>query len=129
MEFGITIVEEPASSGAAEASLQRWLAVDPELRGGVTIAPPSGAAAAGTMGGGGLDVINVVVSNSIALGSLLVALAGWRSSRPRPPQITLERDGVVVTVHDASPETVEQVLARFGDAPDPVGSGADGEDA
>ncbi|MFL4905086.1 effector-associated constant component EACC1 [Streptomyces sp. MMS24-I2-30] len=128
MEFGITIGEEQPSSGGLTASLQRWLAADPELRGEVTFAPTSGAAAPGTMGGASLDVINVVVSNSLALGSLLVALAGWRSSRPRPPQITLERDGVVVTVHDASPETVEQVLARFGDVPDPVGSTADGDD-
>ncbi|WP_416483374.1 effector-associated constant component EACC1 [Streptomyces sp. CL12] len=130
MEFGIAIGEEPASSAMLEASLRRWLASDPELRGEVLIAPPSGAATPGSMGSGGLDIVNVVVSNSIALGSLLVALAGWRSSRPRPPRLTLERNGVVVTVQDASPEEVARVLALFhdNDTPDPLEPGTDADD-
>jgi hypothetical protein len=36
---------------------------------------------------GALDVIDVVLSNGVAVGSLLVAVASWRRSRPRPPVI------------------------------------------
>ncbi|MEV6050273.1 hypothetical protein [Streptomyces sp. NPDC052107] len=135
MEFVIGIGGGTASGEGLEASLRRWLAADPELRGEVAVVAPPGLPAPGAMGGGGLDVVNVVVSNAIALGSLLVALAGWRSARPRPPQLTLERNGVVVTVHDASPETVEQVLALFAgtpecaETPESVASGTDRDDA
>ncbi len=66
--------------------------------------------------GGPLEVVNVVVSNTIALGSLLVAVAAWRGSRSSPPEVRLERDGVTVTVQGASPEVVEQILKAWDTA-------------
>lgn len=73
--------------------------------------------------GDALEVVNVVLANSIALGSLVTAVVAWRGSRARAPQVRLERNGVVVTVQDSSPETVERILAMWN------GSAASGGDA
>ena len=107
------------------SSLRRWLLAEPGLRGHAVVSARSGAEQRGTMGSG-LDVVNVVLSNSIALGSLLVAVATWRRSRPRAPRITLEREGVTVTLDGDSPEAVERVLREWGGTPGPVRSPADG---
>ncbi|MFE6737459.1 hypothetical protein ACFVGL_02395 [Streptomyces tubercidicus] len=82
---------------------------EPELRGRAGVSLEAEPSEPGQMGGG-LELVNVVLSNSIALGSLVTAVATWRGSRPRPPQIRLERDGVVVTLQDGSPEAVERIL-------------------
>jgi len=109
-------------------SLYRWLVAEAELRGQVRVSLGAGESEPGHMGGG-LDLVNVVVANSIALGSLITAVATWRGSRPRPPQVRLERDGVVVTLHDSSPEAVEQILRVWneGGASAPVAADGDGE--
>ncbi|MEV8340989.1 effector-associated constant component EACC1 [Streptomyces niveus] len=73
--------------------------------------------------GDALEVVDVVLANSIALGSPATAVVAWRGSRVRPPQVRLERNGVVVTVQDSSPETVERILAMWN------GSAARGGDA
>lgn len=67
------------------------------------------------MGEGALEIVNVVIANGIALGSLVTAVAAWRGSRSRPPQVRLERNGVVVTLQDASPEEVERILRVWND--------------
>lgn len=67
--------------------------------------------------GGALDAVDVVLSNGIDLASLIVSIAAWRASRPRPPQITLERDGSVITLRDSSPETVERILREWNGGP------------
>ncbi|MET9557422.1 hypothetical protein [Streptomyces sp. NPDC006645] len=92
------------------SSLGRWLVAEPELRGRAQVVAGVGESGQGRMGGG-LEVVNVVLANSIALGSLITAVLTWRGSRARPPQVRLERDGVVVTVQDGSPEAVERILA------------------
>lgn len=113
-------------------SLYRWLVDEPELRGQAGVSLEAEPSEPGQMGGG-LELVNVVLSNSIALGSLVTAVATWRGSRPRPPQIRLERDGVVVTLQDGSPEAVEQILRVWsagesdqGDEGGAPGSGARG---
>ncbi|GAU66016.1 Syd protein [Streptomyces sp. NBRC 110611] len=95
------------------ASLYRWLVADPELRGRAEVSAGAAPTGQGEMGGA-LEVVNVVFGDVIALGNLLVAVAAWRGSRPRPPQVRIERDGVSITVQDGSPETVERILKVWG---------------
>jgi hypothetical protein len=102
----------PTGVGEDATSLRRWLMADPDLRGHAVVSVRPEAAEPGQMGGA-LDVVNVVLANSIALGSLITAVVTWRGSRPRPPRITLERDGSVVTLYDSSPELVERVLREW----------------
>jgi hypothetical protein len=69
--------------------------------------------------GGAFDAIVAIVSNTIALGSLLVAYLSWRETQPTPPAVTIERDGVRVMLSDCTPETVAQVVTALGQAGDP----------
>ncbi|MYR78461.1 hypothetical protein K7395_25905 [Streptomyces filamentosus] len=115
MQVNVTFDEGAAgaeSGGAEAASLCRWLLADSELRGRARVSTGAQRPAAGHMGDG-LELVNVVLANGIALGSLITAVAAWRGSRPRPPQVRLERDGVVVTLQDNSPEQVEQILLMW----------------
>ncbi|MGX5393963.1 hypothetical protein [Streptomyces sp. 404i] len=110
MRVNVTFGE--GTGGAEAASLRRWLMAEPELRGRARFSPGAELPAAGHMGDG-LELVNVVLANGIALGSLITAIAAWRGSRSRPPQVRLERDGVVVTLRDNSPEQVEQILRMW----------------
>ncbi|MFJ9505956.1 hypothetical protein ACIRPZ_19355 [Streptomyces anulatus] len=116
MRVNVTFGEGTADgeTGGAEAasSLRRWLMAEPELRGRAKFSPGAERPPAGHMGDG-LELVNVVLANGIALGSLITAIAAWRGSRSRPPQVRLERDGVVVTLRDNSPEQVEQILRMW----------------
>ncbi|MGY5133023.1 effector-associated constant component EACC1 [Streptomyces nigrescens] len=117
---------EEAGLAESAASLYRWLVAEPELRGQVEVSLGPRRPEPGHMGGA-LDIVNVVLANSIALGSLITAVGTWRGSRPRPPQIRLERDGVVVTVQDGSPETVERILRVWSESGAPAPAPADGD--
>ncbi|MFE5664873.1 hypothetical protein ACFQ7N_23215 [Streptomyces niveus] len=119
---GGTAEEQGGDHTQAASSLYRWLVAEPELRGQARVAGGAGEVGEGRMGDA-LEVVNVVLANSIALGSLVTAVVAWRGSRARPPQVRLERNGVVVTVQDSSPETVERILAMWN------GSAASGGDA
>src|SRR6185295_1181072 len=55
-----------------------------------------------------------VVSNGIALGGLLVAVASWRGSRPRPPRVRIRHRDTVVEL-DGSPDEIRRLV----DALDP----------
>ncbi|MFD8488471.1 hypothetical protein [Streptomyces sp. NPDC059712] len=122
MEIDIVVGDDP--SGVS--SLRRWLLAEPDLRGQASVSVRTEGQQQGAMGSG-LDVVNVVLSNSIALGSLLVAVATWRRSRPRAPQVTMERDGVVVTLDGDSPEAVQRILREWGGStPQPEPSLDDG---
>ncbi|MCQ4202221.1 hypothetical protein ACFW5W_13170 [Streptomyces sp. NPDC058783] len=122
MEIDIVVGDGPLGV----SSLRRWLLAEPDLRGQASVSVRTEGQQQGAMGSG-LDVVNVVLSNSIALGSLLVAVATWRRSRPRAPQVTMERDGVVVTLDGDSPEAVQRILREWGGStPQPEPSLDDG---
>ncbi|MFE9331800.1 hypothetical protein [Streptomyces sp. NPDC006925] len=53
-------------------------------------------------------------------------MATWRSSRPRPPKLTLERDGVAICVYDSSPETIERITRAWSRGSEPAPSRTDG---
>ncbi|MEV0318291.1 hypothetical protein ACIBKX_08510 [Streptomyces sp. NPDC050658] len=110
--FGEGATDADADGTESAASLYRWLMAEPELRGSASLSTGAERSAPGHMGDG-LELVNVVLANSIALGSLITAVAAWRGSRPRPPQVRLERDGVVVTLRDDSPEQVERILRMW----------------
>ncbi|WP_407288737.1 effector-associated constant component EACC1 [Streptomyces sp. BP-8] len=106
--------EEGSSSTASLTSLYRWLAQDPEVAQQAEISLDSGPVGAGDMGGA-FEVINAVLTHGIALSSLAVACATWRSSRPTAPAVRIEIDGVTVTVEDGSPEAVRRIVDALGE--------------
>lgn len=93
--------------------LRRWLLGERELRGQVTLQVPRPAdeeAPEGTMGGTTLDLLSFVVSNSIALGSLVTSVASWRASRPAPaPPVRIEANGVSITINTDDQEVLRKL--------------------
>jgi hypothetical protein len=104
----ITLGGDP--DGEALTSLYRWLDRDRD----VTVSLVPAAELPGDMGGG-FEVIAAVLSNGIALGSLIVAYLSWRDSRPKPPPVRIEYGGVVITIDAATGH----------DGPAPTGGQAD----
>lgn len=119
-------VDDP--DGRQAGSLYRWLTLDPQVRQDATVSLRTAPPATGEMGGV-LEVIDVVLSNGVAVGGLLVAVASWRRSRPRPPAPRIEGDTFSIVIEDASPETVRRVLDALTDSPEnPDGPESPGED-
>jgi hypothetical protein len=84
----------------AGTDLYRWLNEDPELRGQLTITPAS-ADRAGEMGLG-FDLLNLIIPNTIALGSLVASIASFRQARRQgtgtTPRVSIGQVGVYVDV-------------------------------
>lgn len=88
-----------------------------------------------TPGGmGGLEFVDVIVTQAVAVGNLALAYASWRGARCRSAArftFTRPSDGVTITVDNASQETVRR-LAEVLSEPDAAGvsgrepGGADG---
>jgi len=62
--------------------------------------------------------IMAIISNSIALGSLIVAYQSWRDARVQSPKITIEIEDVTVDLTDSSEETVIQIVHQLGEGAD-----------
>lgn len=111
MDIQISVVEEKDDDSTV-ASLYRWLAQDEELGRSVRFSRVGAAGRLGEMSSG-LELINVIVSNAIALSSLIVALASWRESRATPSIISIQRNGVTIAIDDSSPECVQRAIAEL----------------
>ncbi|MEU2779913.1 hypothetical protein ABZ646_45660 [Streptomyces sp. NPDC007162] len=75
--------------------------------------PADEKAPEGTMGGSTLDLLSFVVSNSIALGSLVTSVASWRASRPAPaPPVRIEANGISITINTDD----QEVVRKFAEA-------------
>ncbi|MER5996721.1 effector-associated constant component EACC1 [Streptomyces viridosporus] len=124
MELVLTVDE--VVGGEAEALL-RWLHEERDLYGQARVSlggahpPPPGG-----MGGSTLEIVNVVLSNSIALGSLVTTLVAWRSSRPAsPPAVRIEVNGVPVTLNSDDPEVIRSLIETLRDADSGSSQGPD----
>jgi hypothetical protein len=104
-------VEGDADAVGATRSLFRWLVNDPDVA-RLAEVRPSGRIEPGEMGPG-LDMIDVVVSNSIGLASLVTAVATWRLTRSRGTEVRIESAGRVVTVMGDDQESVRRVVAAL----------------
>jgi Effector Associated Constant Component 1 len=113
VELGFEAAEGAPEGAEVEAarSLTRWLLMEPELR-GVEVRPGAADPGAGQMGEV-LDVLNVVLSNGIALGSLVTAIAAWRDSRRGGTRVRIERGGTSVVIEGGSAEEVLRIVARL----------------
>ncbi|RGC66477.1 hypothetical protein C5N14_24065 [Micromonospora sp. MW-13] len=125
MELWLRIDNDPA--GTAATTLYRWLARDRQLARNVRLSPATGEPADGEMTGGSLETINVVLSNSIALASLITSIVAFRKAQKQqrdssgnPIVVLLERPGRSVAIDDDS--TAEDV-GELLDAADPAAAG------
>jgi len=94
--------------------LQHWLAHDDRFPAPTQQrpAPPDGTL------GTGVDILQLVVGNAIALGAVLISIAQWRQSRPRPPvvRVAVHRpDGPSVSIESDDPEAIAAVVRELGE--------------
>ena len=93
----------------ALSSLYAWLRDEPDVRQRAQIsllAAESGPADMGAV----FDVIQLVVDDGFQAMNLALAYAAWRATRPRQPHVTIEYDGITVTLNGSDSETVEAIV-------------------
>ncbi|MET9861903.1 hypothetical protein ABZY93_21775 [Streptomyces smyrnaeus] len=120
-------VDTQGDDGAAH-DLYYWLWQDRELRRHAEVALTQASESSGHMSPG--ETLNMFVSNGLAAASLLVnVVVARRAARPSSPgSVTFNRDGMTVTVHDMSEETLRRVADLLasepsGRAPGAIGTG------
>lgn len=92
-------------------SLYQWLSEDPDL---VQAADVSMGSTPGTGQMGALDILNVVLPSAMSLATLVSTYVMWRKGRQETAEVTFSVDGVTTTVRNASPETVQRIMALGG---------------
>jgi hypothetical protein len=79
-------LQVPADTGDEARSLHAWLAAEPAVRTAGELRVESSEPAGDEMGPV-LDAISLVVGSGLSLGQLMVAVAAWRATRPRPYRV------------------------------------------
>ncbi|WP_255953093.1 effector-associated constant component EACC1 [Streptomyces odontomachi] len=110
----IEISLQGTHDGVELRSLYRWLERGRrELAAhGTALAPPVAESEGHeyAMGAGAFDVIQLVVDAVPQWGALAVSITAWRAAHGSRSSITVERDGVKVTLPAADPDDLSMVL-------------------
>ena len=112
MLIQVGVVDE--RDATAISSFFRWLTRDREMRRHAEVSLAH-AGSAGEMGA--LDLINVVLTQSVGLLSLAVAYAAWRDSRVKAPQIAVTVGGTTIVLADESAASMQWKLRALLDDP------------
>ncbi|MFG2276063.1 hypothetical protein ACGFNY_40675 [Streptomyces chartreusis] len=98
-------------------SLRSWLGQEPAVRRSAVLALRERSAEPGAMGGV-LDVLELVTGNGWSAASFVLAVAAWRQSRPRAPQVTIRQGDVEVIICNGSEAELARVVAVLEGAAD-----------
>ncbi|WP_425336677.1 effector-associated constant component EACC1 [Streptomyces profundus] len=110
----ITLRTDGDSAEQDARSLYEWLLLDRGVRRDAHLKMTSSAAPIPGQQGALLDVVSLTVGTSISAGSLGVAIASWRSTRPQEPTVTVERpDGHRVTVSGMSRDEAQRMVEQL----------------
>jgi len=93
----------------ALSSLYEWLRDEPDVWQHAKIsmlAAEPGPAVMGTA----FDVIQLIVDGSFQAMNLALAYAAWRATRPSHPHVTIEHDGMTISLDGSEPDTVEAII-------------------
>ncbi|MER8235111.1 hypothetical protein ACIRQY_34805 [Streptomyces sp. NPDC101490] len=92
------------------ASFAQWLRDEPDIYRHARIEWAEATPADGEMGGA-FDVVNLIIESGFQLVNLGLAYAAWRATRrSAAPQITVQRDGVSITMTEHDPEAVVRLV-------------------
>ncbi|MFD7840561.1 hypothetical protein [Streptomyces sp. NPDC059761] len=95
-------------------SLYEWLLLDRPLRREAQIGMASSTPPVAGHQGATLDLVSLVISSGLGAGSLGVAIATWRSTRPQEPTVTVElANGAKVTISGASQNEAQRLVDQF----------------
>jgi hypothetical protein len=106
-------VSIPDDDGAEARALYQWLAAEPSIRTGGALAVESDEPGNGHMTGGALEAILLVVGSGVSLAQLLVAIASWRATRPRPYRVSVEFPDRTIAIETADPDEALEIARRL----------------
>ena len=92
------------------ASLYAWLREEPDIQRHAQMSLMNTEVDPTEMGVA-FDVIQLIVDSGFQAANLALAYTAWRATRSRPPQVTIEHDGVTVTLNGS--ESVETIVQIF----------------
>lgn len=95
------------------ASLYVWIRDEPDIRRHAQVSLLSAEQGPADMGTA-FDVIQLVVDSGFQAANLALAYAAWRATRPRPPQVTIQHNGVTVTLDGSTSDDVEAIVQILG---------------
>lgn len=107
MEILVRISDEKAEEDLR--SFYHWLLEENEIRRTSRISL-IGAQPQDSEMGATLEIIKLVVESGFELGNLALAYAVWRENRPNQAAITIECDGVKVTLTEADKDSADKIL-------------------
>jgi HJR/Mrr/RecB family endonuclease len=93
-------------------SLYEWLESDREMRQQADLKLVEAYPQQGSMAGE-FELISLLVSSGLNIGSLAIAFANWRSSRTAPPPIRIAAKSLQVTIDSADSQVIEKTLKIF----------------
>jgi membrane-associated two-gene conflict system component 1 (EACC1) len=104
------LVRVPEDTGDDSLSLYRWLTDESAVRRHGHLEP--GAEPGGAMGQA-VEWLSLVIGSGLSLGQLLVAIAAWRASRPRPVRVSVELPDRTITVDTTDPDEALDIARRL----------------
>jgi hypothetical protein len=104
-------VQVPEDTGDESRSLYEWLAAEPEVRigGRLTAETDPGT---GEMGDA-FNAIVMILGSGMSLGQLLVAIAAWRATRPRPYRVEVELADRTIAIETSDADEALAIARRL----------------
>ncbi|MFI9248369.1 hypothetical protein ACIGXF_38800 [Streptomyces sp. NPDC053086] len=109
MDIRLAVQGEVHNVAQGSLSLRRWLVRSPEVISSAEVSFPR-STRVGAQPGLSLEEINVVAQTAFSFASLVVAIASWRRQREGAPPVTIECQGVTVTLSEGTPEETEEAI-------------------
>jgi hypothetical protein len=101
-----------ADTGAESRALYDWLAAEPEIRTGGQLTRETAEPGAGQMGEV-LTAISLIVGSGVSLGQLLVSIAAWRATRPRPYRVSVELADRTIAIETTDADEALSIARRL----------------
>src|SRR5688500_811042 len=106
-------VHIPEDDGAEARALYQWLAGEPAMRTGGDVATGQSERGGGQLTGGVLEAISLVGGSGVSLAQLLMAIAAWRATRPRPYRVTVELPDRTIAIETEDPDEALEIAQRL----------------
>ena len=93
-------------------SLYDWLAAEPEIRTAGRLQREAAEPGEGDMGEV-LTAISLIVGSGVSLGQLLVSIAAWRATRPRPYRVSVEFADRTVAIETTDADEALEIARKL----------------
>ncbi|GIH17213.1 effector-associated constant component EACC1 [Rugosimonospora africana] len=110
----IVLTTTAPAGGQELGSLYQALLQAPTLRAGAQLGTRQAPPQPGELGGT-LEAIQLIVDGAFQMANLVVAIAGWRSTRNPPPSITIQVGARRAEVTSDRPEQIDRVVETLHD--------------